>query len=219
MAPTEYVVILHGLADTRYRMRPLVRHLAKLGYGVLNIGYPSRHHGVAPLIEIIHQKIQQSLPKEALTLHFVGYSLGGLLVRGLIHRHPPQQLGRVVQIAPPNHGSEVASFLKRHRCYSFIFGPAAMELGIEDAKQLAPLLGKVTYPLGVIAGNRWIDPLCALLLPSPHDGKVSVESTLLEGMKAHIVLPFSHFFLPRHKETARQVGLFLAHATFDTRAI
>jgi len=53
-------------------------------------------------------------------------------------------------------------------------------------------LGKVEFDLGVIAGNRSINPLLSLLLPGEDDGKVTVERTKIEGMNDFRIVPCSH---------------------------
>ena len=50
------------------------------------------------------------------------------------------------------------------------------------------LFPPVDYPVGIIAGNRSIDPISSVFLPKPHDGRVSVENTKLDGMADHIVI-------------------------------
>src|SRR5205823_12713347 len=40
-------------------------------------------------------------------VHYVGYSLGALLIRAYLQQTRPPNLGRAVMIGPPNHGSEV----------------------------------------------------------------------------------------------------------------
>ena len=50
--------------------------------------------------------------------------MGGLVIRALLNRYRPDNLGRVVQIGTPNHGSEVADFLKNDWLYRLFFGPA-----------------------------------------------------------------------------------------------
>ena len=61
-------------------------------------------------------------------LHFVTHSMGGLVARSFINRHRPDNLGRVVALAPPNGGSEVADFLSRNLLYQRYFGPAGAQL-------------------------------------------------------------------------------------------
>ena len=42
--------------------------------------------------------------------------------------------------------------------------------------------------VGIIAGDRWLNPLGPLVLSAPHDGTVSVDQTRLPGMKDHLVV-------------------------------
>jgi triacylglycerol lipase len=86
------------------------------------------------------------------------------------------RLGRVLMLGPPNKGSEVVDALKGLPGYSWLNGPAGYQLGTDDNS--VPLrLPAVDFSLGIIAGNRSIDPISSFFLPNPDDGKVSVAST------------------------------------------
>ena len=146
-------------------------------------------------------------------IHFVGYSMGALMVRVLIHKYNYKNLGRVVQLAPPNGGSEVADFLKNFWLYKKIYGPAGQQL-ITDQSAIKNLFGDVNYELGIIAGNFSIDPISSIIISKENDGKVAVEKTKLEGMKSHIVISASHTFFPSNKEVLKQTLYFLKNGSF-----
>jgi pimeloyl-ACP methyl ester carboxylesterase len=199
-------------------MRSLSNFLKAQGYRVLNVDYPSTRIPLELLIEHINKQIvafNQDLQRK---IHFVGYSLGGLLARGLMQQHCPPNLGRMVQLAPPNQGSEVADFWRNNFLFKWIFGPAGQDLGAEE-KNFARILGPVDYELGVIAGNRTWDPISSAMIQGPNDGKVSVESTKVPGLTDHIVISTSHTFIIYSREAWNQTIHFLEHGKFNKTTI
>jgi len=210
---SEYVVILHGIARSNSHMEPLAEYLQKHGYKVLNIDYPSTKHKIEQLIEILDLKISKKIDK-APKVNFIGYSMGGILVRGYLNKHRPKNLGKVIQLAAPNHGSEVADFLKNNWLYKTIYGPAGQQL-TTSAKLTKQLFGEVYYELGVVAGNSTIDPVSSYIIDGDDDGKVSIKSTKTKGMKDHVVVPASHTFFPSNDDVHKQVLHFLQNGKFD----
>jgi triacylglycerol esterase/lipase EstA (alpha/beta hydrolase family) len=107
----DYVVLLHGIARSSSHMEPLAEFLQNNGYDVINIDYPSTDYTIEELVEIIHLDLSTKLTEDK-KINFTGYSMGGLLTLAILHKYKTEKLGRVIQLAPPNHGSEVADFLK-----------------------------------------------------------------------------------------------------------
>lgn len=211
----EHVVILHGIYRSSKHMEKLEIALEKAGYGVLNLDYPSTKRDLSGLTDFIADKIRKNVPENAKKVHFIGYSMGGLLVRSVINADKPENLGRVVLMATPNRGSEVANFLKGFPLYRWLYGPAGQQLVTEPGDDIAQLLGSVDYKPGIIAGYRSIDPFSSLfLLPGLDDGKVTVESTKIEGMGDFILLPASHTFFPKNNAVIEQTIYFLRHGKF-----
>lgn len=210
----EYVVMLHGIFRTSAHMQPLADYLQDAGYEVLNLDYPSTHYPLDQLIDKTAQMIDTHVTDKTRKVHFVGYSMGGLLVRGIVAKHRPEHMGRVVLLGTPNRGSEVADFLKNNLFYKSFYGPAGQELGTKDSEQLQEVFGKVDYELGIIAGNFSIDPFSSFLISGEDDGKVSVENTKLEGMKDHITVSASHTFFPSNKDAQKQTLAFLKEGRF-----
>lgn len=209
----DYVVILHGIARSSSHMQPIAEALKKQGYDVINLDYPSTRYKLEELVENINDDLSKKLVEDK-TVNFVGYSMGGILVRAIIKEHKPEKLGRVVQLAPPNHGSEVADFMKDNYLYKKIFGPAGAQLTTNN-KDTEKLLGKVDYELGVIAGNSSIDPFSSYIIDGDDDGKVSVESTKINEMTDHIVVSASHTFFPSNADVQKQVIYFLKNGKFN----
>ena len=208
----EQVVLLHGIARSSAHMEELEEFLSEAGYDVVNVNYPSTKFNISELIDIISHDLEKKVSSKK-KVNFVGYSMGGLMVRGIINRYKYENLGRVVQIASPNHGSEVADFLEDNWLFNEIYGPAGKELRTNQDK-VKNLLGNIDYELGVIAGNGTIDPISSAIIPGDDDGKVSIESTKIDGMKDHIVVFSSHTFFPSDEEAKKQVLHFLKNGEF-----
>jgi esterase/lipase len=208
----DYVVILHGIARSSSHMQPLAESLKKEGYDVINLDYASTKHTLRELTTSIHKDLSIKLMEDK-PIHFIGYSMGGLLVRALLAKQKPVKLGRVLQLAPPNHGSEVSDFLKDNILYKKIFGPAGQELTTNN-KYTEKLLGNVDYELGIIAGNSTMDPISSYIIKGEDDGKVSILSTKINGMKDHVVVSSSHTFFPSNEDVQKQTIYFLKNGNF-----
>lgn len=206
------VVLLHGIARTSASLKRLERALQATGLATLNIDYASRKKPIAALADDIHPEVARFAECEA-PLYFVAHSMGGLVTRTYIAKYRPARLAGVVMIGTPNSGSEVADLLSGSRLYRAFYGPAGLELTTEARPHALPA---VDYPVGVIAGNRFIDPVAGLLvLPKPNDGRVSVQSAMLAGMVDHIVIKASHTGLPRHTVAIEQTIAFLRDGRFQ----
>jgi len=208
----DQVLLLHGIARSPDHMQSLAERLKVEGFEVFNIGYPSTTkdiaRGTAHVADQIAEKMDPSKP-----LHIVGYSMGGLVARALLTRYRPDNLGFVVQLATPNKGSEVADLVRAQWLYQSLYGPAGQQLVTQGAG-IGSLVGTVDYPLGVIAGDYSIDPISSLVIPGPDDGKVSVESTKVDGMREHRVVAASHTFFPYNRQVHNLTVRFLKTGTF-----
>ena len=209
------VVLLHGLARSATSMNKMQRELEKAGYATANIDYPSRDYTVEDLADIaIPEGLAACREQEGVTrIHFVTHSLGGILVRQYLSRHEIDELGRVVMLGPPNQGSAAVDELSDVPGFDWLNGPAGRQLGKGDAS--VPLrLGPADFELGVIAGNRTIDPITSAVLEDPDDGRVSVADTKLEGMADFIVVDHSHAFMMRMRRPIELTMTFLQTGSF-----
>lgn len=205
------VVALHGIFRRGRSMEALARTLRATGYDVLCPDYPSTSLTLEACAESIHQAIEAFNAGNPGPVHFVTHSMGGLVARIYLDRHRPGNLGRVVMIAPPNQGSEVADFLAGSRLYRRSFGPAGLQL----TTAFAPTLPVPACPIGIVAGTRWIDPLAALVLPGRHDGRVTVDRTRLKESDPVLEVAASHPLLPLLPRVHRAAAAFLANGRFD----
>ncbi|MEZ0261527.1 MAG: esterase/lipase family protein [Alphaproteobacteria bacterium] len=211
----DYVVLLHGIGRTAATMTSLQRSLEKHGYTVLNLDYPSRKYTIEALALRLKPKIEEFNAGNGNKIHFVGYSMGGLVIQSFLAKYRPDNLGRVVVMATPNEGSEVADALNARFVYRSFFGPAGGQLTTEH-RTAGLEVPEIDYDLGCIAGDRTVDPISSyILINGPDDGKVSVKSaTGVKGAKDHIVVHASHTFINMNSDAIKQTRYFLEHGKF-----
>lgn len=215
----DHIVLLHGIGRTKITMAPLAGYLAWNGYNVVNVDYASRKKPIEELVEDIRKVLELRHLDPSRKVNFVGYSLGGLVIRAYLSKYRPPNLGSVVMIGTPNQGSEVADFLKDYSVYQKYFGPAGQQLST-DQQGIKGLLGAIDYDVGVIAGRLSIDPISSLLIiPGSNDGKVSVERTKVNNMKDHIVLNTTHTFMINNPGVMKQVRHFIEHGQFERKPV
>jgi hypothetical protein len=210
------VVVLHGLARRPASMATLSRRIAAAGFEVRNVGYRSTEAPLDALVSEVRGEIEPVLA-DAPAVHFVTYSMGGIVVRRLLAGWRPIALGRVVMIAPPNQGSEIVDALRGRRVVRWLYGPVFKHLGTTP-DSVPNRLGPVEFETGVIAGSRVVSPLGWWLMQAPSDGTVSVERTRVAGMRDHIVLPHSHTFIMDAPRVADEAVHFLQHGRFTPDA-
>lgn len=213
-AAAECVVLLHGLGRLSNSMGELEAKLAPAGYSVANIFYPSRSHTIDVLADdAVGRGLAACREQGAGKIHFVTHSLGGILLRYYLEERAIDELGRVVMLGPPNQGSELVDGLSPLPGFRFFTGPTGVALGTgEDS--IINSLGPVRFDLGVIAGSSNINPIEFLFIDGPSDGIVSIESTKVQGMRAHKVLPVTHTFMMRNNEVIDNAIHYLKTGAF-----
>lgn len=214
-AGRELVVMTHGIASTRLLLIPMAARLRRAGFATRLHGYPSiwwsnRNFGrrMAALLRRLAPRYDR--------IHLLGHSMGGIVARCALEEELPPNFGRVVQIAPPNRGSHMATRLtidaeegwaprvwnqlvvRPHRDLS----PTLCELR-DTPDSFVNQLGPV--PKGIEVG----------VLAATYDNVLHPEQTHLDGQVDHHTLDSWHTGILWRRETAELTARFLKTGSFS----
>lgn len=207
------VVLLHGLARGRGSMAKLGRFLAAHGFDTVARTYPSRRHSISELAREVAEWIVEQAGDRPVSA--VTHSMGGVIVR---HLHDERiRWQRIVMLAPPNRGSQLAAALVHNPVFLWYWGPAAAEL-VDGSRWPSP-----PAPFAVVAGTR------SLALSNPtswtfgrkfgpntkNDGTVAVAETQLEGMSAFAEVDATHTWIMNDPRAQQLALTFLRTGAFD----
>ena len=179
-----------------------------------NLGYPSRRDSIEQLAESVGTRVRE-LAQASGQVDVVTHSMGGIVLRAAVASEslPAACVRRVVMMAPPNHGSELADRLRDYLVYRLALGPAGQQIGTSDDS--VPLrLPPPPFELGIIAGRRSSNPLFGRVLGAESDGKVTVASAQLEGMRELVVVDRSHTFIMWAPDVLAHIFSFLQTGRF-----
>lgn len=207
----ETVILLHGFGRSVGSMRPMERALVAQGYATRNVGYPWRSTPIGELANHLAGEVGRCCTSEA-SVHFVTHSMGGILVRAFLDEHRPENLGRVVMLAPPNAGTEWVDTLASTPLLK-LAGPAASSLGT-DAESAPLRLGPVDFELGVLAGNKSWNVVGSWLIPGEDDGTVAVDKARIDGMTDFRIVDANHTTIVRTPEIIAETIHFLENGSF-----
>lgn len=189
------MVLVHGMGRTALSMAPLALALRADGYRVLNFGYSSYGPGVAAIATRLGRRLKDRLrTRPTRRVHFVGHSLGNIVIRWLLAHQPPAVApGRFVMLAPPNRGAHAADRLAPY--LGWLLKPLP-ELRTRDSTTAVLPAPPAGWEYAVVAGAR--------------DRKVRVPETRLAGARAQVVVDAGHTFIAMHPRVVALVRRFLA---------
>ena len=188
------------------------------GFTWINVTYASTRDTIDAHAQALGQVVNEF--NEAEEVNFVAHSLGNLVIRRYsverakvpTHRQGPP-LGRMVMLAPPNQGAQIAEKLHNNKLFQLVFGLSGKQLSgawneIEQRLAIPP------FPFGIVAGGRGEGGASNPLLTGDDDLVVTVEETRLPGAADFLVVPTLHTFIMDDPKVRECTLRFLQHGHF-----
>ena len=204
---TRDVILVPGLWNPSGMLWLLAARLRRAGYAPHIFDYSGRA-SLGGNVERLARFARETLGDRP--AHFIGHSLGGVLVLETLNRHPNIAVASALLLGSPVRGSFAGRRFGRTRLGRWMMGESARCWEERDARwsraaPLGVLAGSVGIGLGRMIGGR---------LPGVHDGVVQVEETAVEGMAARKVVRQPHSWMPVSPGVARITETFLRTGSF-----
>lgn len=208
------VILVHGLWMNGLELGVLGHHLRREhGFEVHTYSYPTLHGdaaGACARLADFAARAARSGP-----VHFVGHSLGGVLLHRMLHGCGTGLDGRVVVLGSPLNGSRAAAGAARYAMLRPLLGP----LVLGEIAGPKPRSWQRPQPLGSIAGSLRVGTgQLFARFDEDNDGTVGVSETRIPGLADHLVMPHSHIGMLFAADVAEQVACFLREGAFRRRA-
>jgi len=201
------IILVHGLWFGSWAMLQLARRLKKAsGLPVRRVNYRTTRGELADHAARLRNFTKQT---RAGSQHFVGHSLGGLVILKMLSGSEDIAPGRVVFLGSPLHGSAVARKVEKIPGAAVLLGKirSALEQGypvMPGGREAGMIAGSKSRGLGWIVGGT----------EGPGDGTVAIAETVADGLKDHCVLPVTHTGMLYSPEVAEMTVRFLETGAF-----
>jgi pimeloyl-ACP methyl ester carboxylesterase len=202
------IIVVHGLWFGAVFMQPLARRLHRLtGMPVRRFHYRTTRGALAEHASRLHAFAQES---GAQRQHFVGHSLGGLVILKMLNTFDDLAPGRVVFLGSPLQGSVVARKARNVPGSEALLGKVQSTLQegfpvLPEGREAGMIAGSRSMGLGWMVGGTG----------GPGDGTVAVAETIADGLADHCVLPVTHTGMLYSHQVAEKAAQFLAAGRFE----
>lgn len=192
------VIVVHGLWRSRDAMKPVAEFLEKEGhYHVVNMTYATTRERIGDHADNLASVVDGLDSVDE--INFVACSLGNLVVRRYLFEQEKKsksgkvdpRFKRMVMIAPPNQGSQLARRFSGDPVLRAAWGGVPGD-EITDWETLAPKLATPPFEFGILAGGKGAETIRNPLVDGDDDYLVAVEETKLGGARDFVMLPATH---------------------------
>lgn len=217
----DIVIVFHGIYGKAKTLNAITDTLEKEGYSGINIQYPTTEDTVekitekyiAPNVESVIKTVEeenilrrkQGLPE--IKINFIVHSMGTGVLRYYLKTHKLNNLGKVVFISPPSHGSQlsdnpISDIIKD------TLGDAVKQFKT-SSDSFINSLGEPDYQCYVMIGNKSGNFLYSILIPGIDDGMVPFKTSRLNNCNYKVIENATHTSILEDKRTLNEIADYL----------
>lgn len=213
---SEHVVLVHGLLRSRIAMLRFESRLKATGFATHNRTWPLRTTSIRECGNQMNAVVKGLIAQQqAERVHFVGHSLGGLVIRAFLNTADAEtkaKLGKAVLLGTPNNGSAVARRLQGRiapiiPALRELASPECIQSFCGDSFPIPTMIVEGVTPVSVNPvswlSRQWFGDL-------ENDGVVSSREIYMSGPNIQMSrLRENHTFLPLNNEVIGKTVVFL----------
>lgn len=217
----DVVIVFHGIYGKAKTLNAITDTLEKEGYYGINIQYPTTEDTVeeitekyiAPNVDSVVKTVEeenilrrkQGLPE--IKINFIVHSMGTGVLRYYLKTHKLNNLGKVVFISPPSHGSQlsdnpISDIIKD------TLGDAVKQFKT-SSDSFVNSLGEPDYQCYVMIGNKSGNFLYSILIPGIDDGMVPFKTSRLNNCNYKVIENATHTSILEDKRTLNEIADYL----------
>lgn len=231
----DFLVLLHGIYGKSLDMESIAQNF-KDNYRIINIQYPTTKETaeeisdlyIEPNIENIkeqifsknfHKKIENQYYEIAensnkinknfnqnIKINFVAHSMGTGILRYYLKENPLENLGKVVFISPPSHGSHLADVPFVDKLPSML-GKVVPQFSTKK-DSFVNQLGEPDYDYMILIGNKTNNPLYSMIIRGKDDGMVPLKTAKMKSDNFKIIENTTHTSILKDKRTMKEISEF-----------
>ncbi len=215
LSASHKVYVIHGWANYKSIIREVHRDVRKAGYVTENYAYPALMVDLDSLGVQLYRDVKND---DFDSVSFVTHSMGGLVFRNML-KYSGQDpefpiIYRVVMIAPPNQGADIADHFESKTSLQKILGPNVSKMETDSNSYANQLPVPINCEIGIIIGARGKEVGYNPLIEGDNDGLVKPEHTLLGNETDTITLKLDHLAVIKRRKSRKQVIQFLKNGKF-----
>ena len=217
----DFLVLLHGIYGKSSDMESIAQNF-KDNYRIINIQYPTTKETaeeisdpyIEPNIENIkeqiflenfHKKINKNF-NQNVKINFVAHSMGTGILRYYLKENPLENLGKVVFISPPSHGSHLADVPFVDKLPSML-GKVVPQFSTKK-DSFVNQLGEPDYDYMILIGNKTNNPLYSMIIRGKDDGMVPLKTAKMKSDNFKIIENTTHTSILKDKRTMKEISEF-----------